>query len=70
MKYRVKTPFLAVYRTTGGKSHFVNMEPGHLFTLRGEERRGMINVLYQGRIVSVFVKDIEERAQKIKAAWE
>lgn len=69
MKYRVKTPFLAVYRAHG-KSQFVNMEPGHAFTLRGEERKGLINVLYQGRIVSVFVKDIEERAQKIKAAWE
>jgi hypothetical protein len=70
MKYLVKTPFLAVYRAADGKSQFVNMEPGHVFTLRGEEREGMINVLYQGRIVSVFVKDIEERSQKIKAAWE
>ena len=44
------------------------MEPGNVFTIRGEERPSMVNVMYQRRVVTVFLKDIEERAEKIRGA--
>ncbi len=66
MKYRIKSPFTGIHRSADGKSQFVTMEPGNVFTLRGEEGSGMVNVMYQRRIVAVFRKDIEDRTEKIR----
>jgi hypothetical protein len=69
MKYRVKEAFIAVRQTADGKSQFVTMEVGNIFTIRGEERAGLVKVLYRGQIVAVFLKDIEHRAVKIRETW-
>lgn len=68
MKYRVHTAFRGVLRPADGPSEFVTLEPGSVFTIRGEERDGMVTVMYQARLVVVFVKDIESRAVKIREA--
>jgi hypothetical protein len=67
MKYRIKLPFIGVHRRGDGKSQFVTMEPGNVFTIRGEQS-GMVNVMYERRIVAVFRKDIEEHTEKIRGA--
>jgi hypothetical protein len=65
MKYRVRTAFLAVHKQNGGKSEFVTLEPGQMFTVRGREPSGFLKVMYRGRMVAVFERDIQERAVRI-----
>jgi hypothetical protein len=68
MKYLVKTSLTAVYRRNDGTSEFVKLEPGTVFTIRGPERSGLVNVIHQGRIVAVFMRDVQERAARINGA--
>ncbi len=65
MKYRVKTAFIAVHRKRDGTSEFIQLEPGAVFTIRGHERSGMVNIMHQRRMVAVFVSDVKERAEPI-----
>jgi hypothetical protein len=62
MKYRVKTAFLGVYLKRDGTSEFVELQPGTVFALRGEGRAGMVKVMCERRLLSVFQKDIEQRS--------
>jgi hypothetical protein len=66
MKYQVKSAFIGVYRQNDGTSEFVTVEPGAFFALRGQVRGGFVNIMYQARILAVFMKDVEERAVKIR----
>jgi hypothetical protein len=65
MKYRVKTTFIAVHRRSDGRSEFIQLEPGTVFTIRGGVRSGMVNIMHQRRMVSVFEADVRERAEQI-----
>jgi hypothetical protein len=65
MKYRVKTAFIAVYRRNDGTSEFVQLEPGTVFTVRGVVHAGMVNIMHNRRILSVFLADVKERAEFI-----
>jgi len=68
MKYCVQIAFLGVCRQKDGTSEFVTLEPGTVFTVRGEVHGGFVKVMYQRRMLSVFVKDVETRALKITEA--
>ena len=68
MKYRVKNPFMAVHRRNDGTSEFVQLQPGMVLTVRSGERNGMVNVMYDRRILAVFMTDIEERAVHVSEA--
>jgi hypothetical protein len=68
MKYRVKNPFMAVHRRNDGTSEFVQLQPGMVLTVRSGERNGMVNVMYDRRILAVFMSDIEERAVQVSEA--
>jgi hypothetical protein len=67
MRYRVKAAFIAVHRRKDGTSDFIHLEPGTVFTIRGREQAGMVNILHQRRIVTVFVADIKQRAEPISS---
>jgi len=67
MKYRVKTAFIAVHRRKDGTSDFIHLEPGTVFTIRGREQSGMVNIMHQRRIVAVFVADVKQRAEPISS---
>lgn len=69
MKFRVKIPFMAVYRRGDGTSEFIRLEAGTLLGLRGEMRPGLVKVMCQGRLLSVFMSDLEQRAVKVSSAW-
>lgn len=65
MKYRVENSFIGVHRKNDGTSEFVRLEPGTVFSVRGKGRNGMVNVMYNRRVLAVFLSDIEERAVQI-----
>jgi hypothetical protein len=66
MKYRVEQVFLGVHRHDNGTSEFVPLEPGTVFTIRGQVRGSFVDVIYRTRRLAVFVKDIQARAVKIQ----
>jgi hypothetical protein len=66
MKYRVHTAFRGVFRPSDGTSEFVTLETGSVLTIRGQERNGMVTVMYQARLIAVFVKDLEDLTVRIK----
>jgi hypothetical protein len=68
MKYRVKTAFIGVHCEKNGTSEFVTLEPGTVFTVRSTIRGGFVNIMHQTRILSVFMRDVEERAVKVDEA--
>lgn len=65
MTYRVKTSFKAVHQRSDGTSEFVQLEPGTVFTIRGDVVEGMVKILHNRRLVTVFLADVNERAEKI-----
>lgn len=59
---------MAVHRRNDGTSEFVQLQPGMVLTVRSGERNGMVNVMYDRRILVVFMSDIEERAVHVSGA--
>jgi hypothetical protein len=66
MKYRVENPFIGVHRKIDGTSEFIRLQPGTVFSVRSKGRNGMVNVMYDRRILAVFESDIQERAVQTK----
>ena len=68
MTYCVHEPFLAV---TDGRSKpfaFVTISAGATITVKGEvQQSGLVDVLYDDRIVAAFMRDIEARAELVEA---
>ena len=45
---------------------FVTITPGSIITVKGEVlQSGLVDVLYDGRIVAAFMRDIESRAEMV-----
>jgi hypothetical protein len=65
MKYRVKIAFKAVHRKTDGTSEFIELEPGTVFTIRRHIRSGMVTIMHNRRVLSVFLTDVHERSERI-----
>ena len=68
MKYSVQIAFLGVCRQNDGTSEFVTLEPGSVFTIRSGVRGGFVKVMYQRRMLAVFMKDVEAWAVRITEA--
>jgi hypothetical protein len=67
MKYRVLKPLLAIRREPGVAAVFVTIPPGSLIILNGAvEPTGFVDVLYDGQIVKVYMRDVEERADRVE----
>jgi hypothetical protein len=67
MKYRVLEPLLAIRREPGVAAVLLTIDPGSVITLNGEvERTGFVDVLFDGQIVKVYMRDIEERADRVE----
>jgi hypothetical protein len=45
---------------------FVTIEPGSVITVNDKEHEsGFVDVSYRGRIVQVFMRDVEKRADRV-----
>ena len=71
--YQVMTPFVAIYRKTDGVFESVALEPGTLITVQAEHtalRSGLVHVLYDGTVLAAYLRDIEDRAERVEAQAE
>jgi len=51
-----------------GRMHFVTIPTGALVQHVGEpQQSGLVDVLFEGRVVAMFVRDIEDRGERILA---
>ena len=67
MRYRVLKPLLAIRHEPGVAAVLVTIGPGSLITLKGEvEETGFVDVSYEGQIVKVFMRDIENGADRVE----
>ena len=66
MRYRLKSPTMAIQPGgADGRMQFVTVPAGALVTVVGEtQQSGLVDVLFDGRVVAMFFCDIEERGQK------
>lgn len=65
MKYRVRIAFKAVHRRPDGTAEFVELEPGSVFSIRRHVRSGMVVIMHNRRVLSVFMTDVNERCERI-----
>ena len=68
--YRVKTPFVAVLPNAGGGFESVVLGPGAMISVGVERtvlRTGLVDVVYQGRLLAAYLRDIEDRAEQVIA---
>lgn len=67
MRYRVKMPFLTVVRDGCGKVAFTAFSTGSVIEVhRAVQKSGLVDVLHEGEIVATFMRDIEERTERIE----
>ena len=64
MTYRAKEAFMAVRDDPPRAFTFVTIPPGAIIVVEGEVlQSGLVNVLYDGQIFGVFMRDIDARAE-------
>jgi hypothetical protein len=64
--YRVLKPLLAVRHQPGVATVILTIAPGSLITVRDEvEETGFVAVFYEGQIVKVYMRDIENGAERV-----
>jgi len=67
--YRVRAPLVASIHGRDGRGRFVAVPRGSVIVAPGElGQLGLVDVEYEGRMLSVFSRDIHERAVKIDQA--
>jgi hypothetical protein len=65
--YQLKVPIVGVVRSISGMV-ITQFAPGEILTVPdGVQEKGMVEILHQGRIVSVFIEDLLERAESLEA---
>jgi hypothetical protein len=53
---------------TDGRMHFVTVPAGAVVRLAGEpQQSGLVDVIFDGRVVAMFFRDIEARGERIAA---
>ena len=69
MRYQLKSPTMAVERGgSNGRMQFVTVPEGTMLELVGEpQQSGLIDVCFEGRVVAMFLRDVEDRGEKILA---
>lgn len=65
MKYRVRIAFKAVGRRRDGTAEFIELEPGSVFSVRRHVRSGMVIIMHNRRVLSVFMRDVDDRCERI-----
>ena len=69
MKYCAREPFLAVRYEQLRTLKFLTITAGSIITLQSEvHKSGLVSVLYEGQIVTAFMRDIEARADMVQPA--
>jgi hypothetical protein len=67
MIYRAKEPLLAVRDDVPKPNGFITISPGSIISTRGEvQQSGFVDVLYDGRVVAVFMRDIQARTDRVE----
>jgi len=67
MRFRVLKPLLAVRHEPGVATVILTIAPGSLVTLRDEvEETGFVDVFYEGQIVKVYMRDVENGAERVE----
>ena len=67
MRYRVLKPLLAIRHEPGVAAVLLTIAPGSVITVRDEvERTGFVDVFYDGQVVKVYMRDVEERAERVE----
>ena len=67
MTYRAREPFLAFRYDPSVPRRFITITVGSIVTLQSDVHpSGLVSVLYNGQIVSAFMKDIEARAEVVE----
>jgi hypothetical protein len=69
-QYRVNTSFIAVCPNQDSTSRFVTLEPGAIIRVTVDRTicsTGLVDVLYEGRTLAAFMRDIEDRAERVAA---
>jgi hypothetical protein len=65
--YRLKAAIVGVERCSTGM-RITNIERGTVLTIPDTDKEsGMIEIVYQGRYVSVFLEDVRERSERVEA---
>ena len=69
MMYRAKEPLLGVRDRSPSEDGFVTIPAGSMLATVGVvQRSGFVNVLYDGGVVAVFMRDLETRAELVESA--
>ena len=70
VRYRLNSPTMAVEPEGGsdGRMHFVTIPADALLNVVGEpQQSGLVDVLFEGRVVAMFLRDIKDRGERILA---
>ena len=66
MRFRVLKPLLAIRHEPGVAAVLITIGPDSVITLEGEvEETGFVDVSYEGKIVKVYMRDIENGADRV-----
>ncbi len=67
MKYRVRQPLLAILKGAETPATFLTIAPGSIINVEGEvQPSGFVEVAHAGRTVLVYMRDIENRAERVQ----
>jgi hypothetical protein len=67
MRFRVLKPLLAIRHEPGVAAILITIWRGSVITVRGEvEETGFVDVFYEGQIVKVYMRDIENGAERVE----
>ena len=65
MRYRLRLPILGVDRSPAGM-HITHISSGEILSVpETDKKQGLVETIYQGRNVAVFIQDLNERAERV-----
>jgi len=66
MLYRAREPILALREDQNGRHEFETISAGTVFNLRNKPTiSGLVDLECCGKVLSVFMSDIQERCEKV-----
>lgn len=69
MQYIVREPFLAIFEGDDRRFSFEELKAGHVVAvLHYQDRNGMVQVHYDGRVFAVFMRDLTNNCVEVKTA--
>ena len=64
--YRVRDSFQAIRNEPPKPFRFITITQGSIIMVKGQLQLGLVEVLYHGQIVAVFMRDIDAKADPIE----